>query len=373
MKLLLSILTLTLLACTTAAGQGELRRQTVQHDGVARTYNVYVPSTYSPTIALPLVVNMHGLGGNAGLQMTTSAMNAVAEENGFVVVYPNAVDNDWTLSADHNVSFIASTLLDALKTSFSIDDSRVYATGFSQGGMMSYLLAVSHPERFAAIAPAGGTRPFFEGGSGLFPTSVPRVPSQPIPLLHIHGTADVVIPYEEGGTILSGVYEGITFPSVMDTVLAEWATNNGCDGTATSTALPDVSLTDDSTVTRLVFGGCDTYTSTLGIQHVAEVEHLRVNGGGHSLLALDANRAAITASVVETYGEESLPIFLPLNSDISASVEIWKFFERHQAAAVVPEPNGQFAMLLGCLGMLCQGRDSRRRKTKRQRTKTHQV
>lgn len=372
MKLLLSILTLTLLACTTASGQGELRRQTVQHDGVERHYSVYVPSTYTPTMATPLVVNMHGLNGNAEQQINGSAMNSVAEANEFLVVYPNATNSDWSQSPDHNVSFVAETLLDALKNDFAIDDSRVYATGMSQGGIMSYLLGVSHPDRFAAIAPVGGTRAFFSGGSGLFPTFVERVPERPLPLLHIHGTADVVIPYEEGGTVLEGL-DDVVFPGVMDTVLAEWASNNGCAPNVTAfDDLPNVFADDLSTVSTFSFADCDTYTSASGMEVVADVTHIRINGGGHSWPVAESDRDAAIKSFIDRIGEEALPVFVPLNSDISASVEIWNFFERHQAAAVVPEPSGQIAMLLGCLGMLCQARDSRRRKTKRSRTKNHQ-
>ena len=135
MRLCITSITVLLLASATAFGQGEVLKKTLVHEAIERNYTFYVPSTYSPDDATPFVVNMHGFTGNAEQQMISSAMNAVADAEGFLVAYPDAVDGNWNASNDHNISFIDS-LLDTVKADYNVDASRIYATGFSQGGMM---------------------------------------------------------------------------------------------------------------------------------------------------------------------------------------------------------------------------------------------
>lgn len=322
--------------------QGTVLNQTLTHDGIERSYNVFVPSTYSSEVATPLVLNMHGLSGNAEQQMDFSAMNPVAEAEGFLVAYPDAVDGDWAISNDHNISFIDS-LLDAVGGEYNVDSTRTYATGFSQGGIMSYVLGVARSDVFAAIAPVGGTRGLV-GQANRFPSFVEDTPSRPVPLMHIHGTVDAVIPYEGG----EGFFVGAQFPKV-ETVLSEWVSSNGCDLEPTVVELPNVSTIDDSTVTSFVYGGCDTYESINGGDVVADVIHLRVNEGNHSWPVPESSREAALASITNNFGEQSLPLFVPINSDFDASAEIWGFFERH--TAVVPEPHGVSLMWIATVGL----------------------
>jgi polyhydroxybutyrate depolymerase len=324
MRVCIFSITIAFLTSAVTFGQGQVVKKTLMHENVERTYNLYVPSTYSAGDVTPLVLNMHGAGGNADQQMASSAMNAVAEEKGFLVAYPNAaVDGDWSISGDHNLSFIDS-LLGAIDLEYSVDSSRTYSTGYSQGGMMSYRLASLRPNTFAAIASVAGIPP------------LPAVVSRPVPLMHVHGTADVVVPVD--GT---PSFNGSVYP-LLDDFLNEWAVANGCDLTQTVSELPNISADDGSTVSVLSFDGCDTYTSINGDEIVASVVHYRIDGGGHSWPVLDADRTANLAALEETYGTDALPFFNPLNSDFYASAEIWNFFEQHELAVVPGDYDDDF-------------------------------
>src|SRR5688572_5053708 len=132
------IATLVFMHITSAAyGQGQTLDKSLMHDGISRDYTIYVPSSYTPQNSAPLVVNMHGATSNRGFQMAATGMNAVAEREGFVVVYPDAVNGDWFGPQD-NVGFI-DRLLDEVSSQYSVNASKVYAAGLSQGGAMSYV------------------------------------------------------------------------------------------------------------------------------------------------------------------------------------------------------------------------------------------
>lgn len=331
----LTVFTYFAVFATVTQAQGPVVRKTIVHDGIERTYNVYVPSTYSSDNATPLVLNLHGGGGNADQQMASSAMNAVAEENGFLVAYPNAIDGSWDRGSD--LSFIDS-LLHTIESEYAVDSARVYSTGWSQGGIMSYDLAATRPEVFAAIAPVAGY------------SQTRNVPNRPFPVMHIHGTDDVVVTVD-GSTSVFG-----TVRPLIDDFLTETAAANGCSIEQTQTELPNISPDDDSTVSVLSFEECDTYTAATGDKIVASVLYYRVNGGGHSWPVLDADRATNLTAIEETFGSSVLPAVLPLNSDFHASAAIWEFFEGH--VAPVPEPG---ALPLTLLGLLALAKTRRRR------------
>ncbi len=110
----------------------------------------------------------------------------VADTAGIVVVYPNGIDETWNVSSTtgtDDVGFI-SALIDTVDYQYSIDLNRVFATGMSMGGFMSYRLACELSERIAAIASVTGLQAFY-----------PCNPNRPVPILQFHGTADPVVPY----------------------------------------------------------------------------------------------------------------------------------------------------------------------------------
>jgi polyhydroxybutyrate depolymerase len=279
--LLASITALIALSMTPAAvyGQGQILERRLVHGGLQRDYTLYVPSNYTPETAVPLVINMHGHNTSRTVQMLGSTMNAVAEQEGFLVAYPDAIGANWFGGQD-NVGFIDSVLRE-ISSQYSVNPYRIYSTGFSQGGMMSYILGAERPNIFAAIAPV----------AGIFNA----LPSRALPLLHMHGTADNVVPYVQ-----------------VDQLLPSYVMRNGGDLTASITNLPDLVPIDGSTVQLRAYGGAP-YVDNSGQVREAEVLLYRIENGGHSW--------------------PGGGLGAPINYDINASHEIWRFFSRHQLAA----------------------------------------
>ncbi|KXK14629.1 MAG: phospholipase/carboxylesterase [Chloroflexi bacterium OLB14] len=197
----LLMLTFSLMACNRNINNSTDELRTLQHDGLERTYLLHVPSSYDENKATSLVLLFHGGGGNAENQQRTSGFNELANKEGFIVAYPNGTGkfSDKILTwnggiccgyASENqiddVGFIRA-LVTELQTQYNIDSKRIYATGFSNGGIMSYRLACEASDLFAAIAPVSGTQNFEA-----------CKPSEPVSLIHFHGTDDTHLPYNGG-------------------------------------------------------------------------------------------------------------------------------------------------------------------------------
>lgn len=245
----------------------------VDHEGRTRTFLVHLPSGYDRDTPAPVVLNFHGRGSNAGQQAALSGMNAKADAEGFIAVHPQGVGATWNadfccgeaMSSDvDDVGFVAA-MLDELSRRFCIDPSRVYATGFSNGGFISHRLACELADRITAIAPVAGTN-----------VTSPCEPSRPVPMFHFHGTEDTLVPYD-------GFAGG--FASVASTT-GDWAGRNGCGATsATYFTSGDVTCEE--------WTGCDAD---------ATVRLCTVDGGGHqwpggfTVPGLGANTDAIVAT-----------------------------------------------------------------------------
>lgn len=266
---------------------------TLWHDDRERNYLLHVPSSYESGSPMPLVLALHGMGQNGHTQMNASRMNEVSEREGFLVAYPSALQGSWSSDTpDINLGFF-DDLLDNIRSNYSIDESRIYSTGLSQGAVRSYMLAVERPNVFAAIAPVAGVRPLLPDGD-LFPAGLPNLPEQPLPMLHIHGTSDSVVPIEGGSGISM-------FPSVEE-VLDEWASHNGCDPDPILSELPDERPSDRRSVTLHTFAGCTPYTRVDGDEKSADVLFYQVNQGGHEW---------------------------PRSPTLDASSVVWNFFSQH--------------------------------------------
>lgn len=316
-------------------GEGIVIDHTLIHDGIERSFLLYQPSSYSDQQNWPLVLNLHGVGSNANEQMPFTGMNEVAEAEGFLVAYPNAINGDW-LGPEDNVGFI-DAVIDSVEQMHRVSDSHVYVTGMSQGAYFSRVVATELSNTFAAAALVSSHSAPVE----VFPLESFR----PFPLLEIHGTADIVVPYEGGD---SQVIPGLVFPPVSD-FLAAWAENNGADPEPDITELPDVFPDDESTVSLLSFENADTYTGVSGTEIPAELLHYRVNGGGHSW--------PLDPSLRHSGGPDFL---YPLNSDINASAVIWGFFSGHELAVVVPEPSCVLLAVLPCISLAALALQRRR-------------
>jgi len=160
-------------------------------DGGVRSYDVYVGTSVQVGKAVPLLVNMHGLTNTPEIQALFSQMNPVADANGFVVVYPDGLGASFNAggccglasSADvDDVGFVRAIVADA-ESKICIDSKRVYETGFSNGGMMSYRLACDAADLFAAVAPTEGEN-----------ETTTCTPSRPVPLAAFQYLGDPIVP-----------------------------------------------------------------------------------------------------------------------------------------------------------------------------------
>lgn len=208
--------------------------ETITVDSRARTYTLNLPPNYYSASDFSLVIAMHGGGGDAAQFESTSRLTEKANAAQFIVVYPEGVKSTGVLAArtwnagaccDYavvnnidDVKFI-SQLIDKLLAGYKINPKKVYATGHSNGGMLSYRLACEIPNKIAAIAPNGCTM-----------VAATCNPTRPVPVLHMHSVLDAKVPYQGGPG--SGVGTStINLPS-LDSVLNAWSLKNTCATTA---------------------------------------------------------------------------------------------------------------------------------------------
>ncbi len=261
---------LVLLAVSLACGRSAATEQPVDAlitttvGGLERTYELYVPEGITADEEVPLVFVFHGYGGNAQAARLISGFNRFANNNHFIVVYPNGTGESpdalsWNggrccfYARDHDIDDVAFVrqMVEEIEAQYSIDPQRVYATGMSNGGIFSYRLACEMADTFAAIAPVAG--------SFLYDTCQP---TEPISVLHIHGLDDDVVPYD--GVNLVPELAGVDFTPIEEGV-AFWAGQDECP--------PAPEVTQDGNVTHTVFAPCADGTV---------VELYALDGVGHS-------------------------------------------------------------------------------------------
>ena len=272
-----------------------LAQQTINgsviHDGIQRDYILYIPAIYDGSADFPLVLNFHGFGSNANEQMFYGDFRDIADTEGFLLVHPQGTSLNgsqyWNVgspgSSGSTIDDVGFTeaLIDELANLYTINLDRVYATGMSNGGFMSFLLACQLSEKIAAIASVTGsmTLDTYDNCNAQHPT----------PILQIHGTSDNIVPYNGNTGSLS-----------IDDVISYWVNYNNCDTNPTITTFPDLDPSDGSIVEHIVYTGGDNASTT---------EHMKVIGGGHTWPG-------------------SVFILPETNQDINASNEIWEFFSR---------------------------------------------
>jgi len=283
-------LLLLLVGCTFSSFAQETINASITHDGIQRDYILYIPELYDGSTTVPLVLNFHGYGSNAAQQMFYGDFRDIADTEGFLLVHPEGTtfigDQFWNVGfpgLSSNIDDVGFTeaLIDELATLYAIDLDRVYATGMSNGGFMSFLLACQLSEKIAAVASVTGsmTQDTFDDCNAQHPT----------PVLQIHGTDDGVV-----------LYNGNNLSIPIADVISYWVDYNNCETIPTTTTLPDVDVSDGSTVEHSVYEDGDNGITT---------EHMKVIGGGHTWPGSVINTAAT-------------------NQDIDASMEIWLFFSR---------------------------------------------
>lgn len=294
---------LTLALLLPAWAQTETQTRSLLWGERARSYRLHLPAKgLKPGEKAPLLVVLHGGGGNSHSVERQLGFSELADEQGFVVVYPNAVDRNWNdgrndppgVSDYDDVGFIGA-VIDAVTAEFALDPARVFVTGPSNGGMMTHRVGLQLAGKVAAIAPVAGglATPL----AGMF------APAHPVSVLMIQNAADPWVPYGGGAVrVMGGRERGTILPT--EETLALWVKANGC-GAPASDALPDEKA-----------DGCRVLRTTYAPgRNGVEVVLLKIEGGGHTWPG----------------GTPFLPEKLIGRTclDFAATPYIWQFFSTH--------------------------------------------
>ena len=233
-------------------------------DEIPREYTVYIPENYNHSIPTPILFAFHGFGGSNNFIMNSAGFNEIADEENFIVVYPQGslilnlfahwnVGGFTQISNTDDVAFV-DYLISSLSQMYNINLDRVYATGMSNGGFMSFLLACQLSNKIAAIASVTG--------SMTTQTLNECDPQREVPILQIHGTNDPIVPY-------NGIQEWNT---PIDNVLDYWVLNNQCSPNPEVNDLEDINNDNGFTVQEIIYNN--------GLNG-SMVKHFKVNGGTH--------------------------------------------------------------------------------------------
>jgi polyhydroxybutyrate depolymerase len=271
----------------------------IQHEGLTRMYRIHVPSQYDPATPTPLILAFHGGGGSMDYMAKDKYYGLISksEKEGFVVVFPNGFSKlksgkfaTWNAgrccagARDENIDDVGfvKVVIEEVMNQLNIDHSKIFATGMSNGGMMSYRLACEMSDTFKAIASIAGTENIDQCG-----------PSQPISILHIHAQNDTHVLFHGGAgkDAFKDQTKVTDFTAVPETI-SRWVKRNHCDPT------PQRVLEKEGVY-------CDLYSHCDGN---VEVKLCVTSSGGHSWpggFKLRGDEAPSTA--------------------ISANDEIWNF------------------------------------------------
>jgi polyhydroxybutyrate depolymerase len=281
--------------------------KTIAVDGRVRQYLIHLPPAFDTSARLPLIFALHGGGGTYKNTVKFYNLNGLADENHFIIVYPNAVNKAWAMpgitsrvknidNGVDDVKFI-SVLLDSLIAHYKVDSARVFCTGISRGGMMSFYLAYKLSRRIAAIAPVCGGISQTIAGDYSF--------QHPIPVLMINGTDDPLVRYQGGAGKFNKRNAENEDAQMLpaEELLAKIVKLNGCDSRPLVTDIPDIDNRD----------GCDA-VDYLYSCHDVQVEFIKIVNGGHTWPG----------------GPQYLPKFIigRVCRDFNASEKIFDFFRK---------------------------------------------
>lgn len=260
-------------------------------DGSERSYKVHVPPGYKPGKPMPSVIMLHGISEDADSFAELTQMNAKADKEGFITVYPegnpilhNSTHLAWNVpnwgifhpahKAD-DIKFV-SDVIDRVTKQLSIDPNRTYVAGFSNGGMLAQEVASKNSDKVAAVALVGTAL-----------SGEDKAPSQAVSVIDIHGTSDPVVPYQNWDNSFKLVkMQPVSYTSQY------WKQADGIE-TPSTDAVKGNLMTKDSVNTKTG----------------AEVKQVGIIGGVHTWPGADATDMA--------------------DRSFDATDEIWDFFAKH--------------------------------------------
>lgn len=271
--------------------------QSLAHAGRTRTYTIYLPPNIATASSLALVIVLHGGGGNGQSVARMSRMSALADQENFIVVYPDGTGRlgdvllTWNsgnccgYALDNNVDDVGfiRALIEKLQAEYNVDPKRIFVTGISNGGMMAYRLGCELADKLAAIAPIAGA------------LNVECRPTQPVSVIVFHGTADQHVLFDGGAPKVQADPHPREDNSVAY-AMNFWAQHNRCEATPT----------------RIERGNIvhDTYTNCA---NGTAVELYAIKGEGHTWPG----------------GQRSSALGDAPTQEISATNVMWEFFKQH--------------------------------------------
>ena len=231
--------------------------RSIEVDGETREYLIYIPNSYDTIKSVPLLLNFHGFGGSANEFMNDADMRSLAASYSFILVYPQGSSLDgfshWNAcpiggdnKSDADDFGFVEAIINKVSSQYNIDVERIYSAGYSNGGIMAYGLANYRSDLIAAVASVSGAMLDCIGST-----------SHPMPVVHLHGTSDGVLPY-------NGSNDWNSVQSTLD----HWINFNN------TTTNPTVSTfnSEGTTIEHYVYGQGDRSVS---------VEHYKYIGGDH--------------------------------------------------------------------------------------------
>jgi polyhydroxybutyrate depolymerase len=282
-------------------GQQQINK-TMFFDGQNRSFIVYVPSSYNASSQSPLLFNFHGGGGTSSDFINfTNDMRPIADTANFIAVYPQAAvdptdgSNSWlhkTPTTHNDINFIEA-IIDTLSNDYNIDNDRVYACGYSEGGIFSYELGCRLNDRIAAFSSVSGSM-LVDAFRVSYYNLGNCSPIHPTAVLLIPGTSDLS-PHSS--------YSGLQpyYMSVND-ITTYWANHNNTDINPTVTQIPNTNNSDGSTVEKRIWENGDNCVA---------IQELKVINGDHDWPGSSGNM------------------------DIDASEEIWKFLSMYDINGLI--------------------------------------
>ena len=277
--------------------------ETLIHDNIERSYILYLPSNYDGANSVPLVLNLHGYSSNAGQQLVYSKFYELADSENFILIHPEGTADNlgfqfwnsgcqfWNINNIDDVGFL-NNLIDTIIFQYNIDTEKVYSMGMSNGGFMSYRLACELSDKIAAIASVTGS---------MCENQITSCsPNKPMPVMQIHGTADLTVSYE-GGNFSE-------FASIDD-VVSYWVGLNNCDFNPILNIVPDNNILDLCTVEHYFYDNGDNGSS---------VELYKIINGGHTW----------PGATIPLAGNNT-------NQDFNASQVIWDFFNKYNINGLI--------------------------------------
>jgi polyhydroxybutyrate depolymerase len=297
----------------------------VMSSGLSRSVLIYVPAAAATRRAVPLIIDLHGSGGNGEEQARTTRLSVLAAKDGFVVAnpsggvtFPDAPNRHyWNIpgvpltggaqtpaDAPDDVQFISDTI-DAISSKTCIDPRRIYVTGMSGGARMASLLACRMSTKIAAIAPVAGLRAGLPSGANPSqPDPATCQPQRAVPIVTFHGTGDEVNPYNGDSTP--------RWRYSIPAALKRWAQIDHCQGEPRERRVT-------AHVTLVRYSSCEGGADVWLYRTDASGEQ----GGGHAWPG-----SVMSPSMAQSRTAGQLRANTP-GAEINASELMWEFFKAH--------------------------------------------